>query len=409
MPDALQAIPALEVAELDIQRLPLSEITLHPKNPNIHPEEQIQAIMESLRLDGYIAGTMGIQKSTRMLYKGHGVYMALKRLGCIKADFVVSDLTDEATLALLARDNALSDMSSPDPVKLKAISVELVKMNVPIQRMGYTLKAIEAMQPKREVTEDEAPEVAEVVVSKTGDLWQLGKHRLLCGDSTKAEDVERVMGGEKADMVFTDPPYGMGKEFENDALSDPREFHSAWMKTCPPSAGYLVWYDPKNLSDVIVPAEKLWGHMVDYLHLYKPNDVAFPRHSWIRKSESMIVFGMPEYVEVKPYAHDTYVWNHEGKDKSFYHPAVKPMTVVCDVLSRFLSEITYDPFLGSGTTLIAADQLDRICYGIEIAEKYCDVIIKRYINHVGSDEHVSVERGGKTLTWEQAQKKLKVI
>ncbi len=101
------ATHTLEVAELDLERLPLSEVTPHPKNPNIHSEEQIQAIMESLRLDGYIAGSMGIQRSTRILYKGHGVYESLRRLGCIEADFVVKALTDSATLALLARDNAL--------------------------------------------------------------------------------------------------------------------------------------------------------------------------------------------------------------------------------------------------------------------------------------------------------------
>ncbi len=155
------ASPTLEVATLDIQRLSLSEVTPHSQNPRIHTEEQIQAIMESLRLDGYIAGSMGIQKSTRILYKGHGVYEALLNLRCIEADFVVKDLSDAETLALLARDNALSDMSTNDPVKLKAISVELVEMNVPIQRMGYTLKEITAMQPRKEVTEDEPPAVSE--------------------------------------------------------------------------------------------------------------------------------------------------------------------------------------------------------------------------------------------------------
>lgn len=136
------APPSLEVAELETERLPLSEVTPHPQNARIHTEEQIKAIQESYRLDQYIAGSMCIQRSTRMLYKGHAVYEALYGLGVQEADFVVKDLTDTETLALLARDNALSDMSSNDPVKLKAISVELVEMNVPIQRMGYTLEKI---------------------------------------------------------------------------------------------------------------------------------------------------------------------------------------------------------------------------------------------------------------------------
>jgi len=141
-----KAISPLEVAELDLQRLPLSEVTKHPDNPRVHSLEQIKALKYSLSIDGYIAGSMGIQRSTKRLYKGHGVYEALLGIGCKFADFVVKDLTDAETLALLARDNALSDMSTNDPVKLKAISVNLIEMNVPIQRMGYTLERIEAMQ-----------------------------------------------------------------------------------------------------------------------------------------------------------------------------------------------------------------------------------------------------------------------
>ena len=111
----------LEVVKLDLLTLPLSAVSPHPDNPRIHTEEQIEALMESLRYDGYIAGSMGIQLSRKRLYKGHGVYEALTRLGCIEADFVVKDLTDLETLALLARDNALSDMSTNDPVKLKVV------------------------------------------------------------------------------------------------------------------------------------------------------------------------------------------------------------------------------------------------------------------------------------------------
>jgi len=413
-----QPTPDLEIAELHTQRLPLSEVTAHPQNPRSHSDRQIKELQASLTEHGYAAGSMTVQRSTMRLVKGHGVYEALCGIGCVEADFVVMDMSDDEALLFLARDNRMSDLSSFDVPKLKAITVELKKINVPLERIGFNageLKSLESDWAKSEadnrvVVEDDPPEVAEgEPITQTGDLWHLGKHRVLCADSTCAEDVERVMGGEKADMVFTDPPYGMGKDFENDDISDPREFHSAWMASCPSSAGYLIWYDPKNLSDVIVPAEKQWGHMIDYLHLYKPNDVAFPRQSWIRISESMIVFGVPEYIEVKPYAHDTYVWNHEGKDKSFYHPTVKPMTVVCDVMSRFAADLLFDPFLGSGTTLIAADQLDRVCYGVEIAPKYCDVIAKRYIKHRESSDDVWLERGTDRITWEQISRKVKVI
>jgi hypothetical protein len=149
---------SLEVAELETERLPLSDVSPHPSNARIHTPEQIEAIKRSVELDGYIAGSMCIQRSTRRLYKGHAVYEALSALGVHSADFVVKDLTDAETLALLARDNALSDMSTNDPVKLKAISVELQKMEVNIERMGYDMRQINAMQP--------------VEVRSPGDYWE---------------------------------------------------------------------------------------------------------------------------------------------------------------------------------------------------------------------------------------------
>ena len=207
---------SLEVALLETERLPLSAVTPHPDNPRIHSPEQIKAIQESYRLDGYIAGSMAIQKSTMRLYKGHAVYEAFSGIGVQEADFVVKDLTDSETLALLARDNALSDMSTNDPIKLKSISVNLVEMNVPIQRMGYTMKEINAMQPAKEVTEDDPPSVSEdEPITQTGDLWLLGKHRVLCGDSTKACDVivKRYINHSKFDSA------GVSVEREGEILS----------------------------------------------------------------------------------------------------------------------------------------------------------------------------------------------
>lgn len=180
------------------------------------------------------------------------------------------------------------------------------------------------------------------------------------------------------DMVFTDPPYGMGKDFDNDS-GDMRAFHEKWIPVIKDLAsGFVIWYSPRQVSDLLIPAEKSLGKMKLWLHLYKPNDITFPYKSWIGKSECAVVFGNPNYEEVKPYAHDTYLWNHTGKDKSFYHPSVKPFEVISDMIPRFGRGIFLDPFLGSGTTLIACEQLDRICYGMEISPQYCEIICQRW-------------------------------
>ncbi len=185
--DAENTTATMEIAELQTQRLPLSEVEPHPDNPRIHPPEQITAIQESYRLDGYIAGSMAIQISRKRLYKGHAVYEALSGIGVTHADFVVKELTDAETLALLARDNALSDMSTNDFPKLKEISVKLEKMDVPIERMGQTLESMKELESdwakseadNRVIEEDDPPEVSEgPTTTQTGDLWHLGKHRV---------------------------------------------------------------------------------------------------------------------------------------------------------------------------------------------------------------------------------------
>ena len=145
------------------------------------------------------------------------------------------------------------------------------------------------------IGEDDIPEPKEGRVKK-GDLWLLGDHRLVCGDATSEEDMGVLMGKERADMVFTDPPYGMDKGFKNDKFnskSDKYKFHYNWMKISKDMSDVMLcWYDPKRISEIIIIAhEKLKWEMTDYLHMYKPNDVAFPLHSWIRKSESILIFG----------------------------------------------------------------------------------------------------------------------
>lgn len=442
------AIPALEVAALETERLPLSDVTPHEANPRLHSPEQIKAIEQSLSLDGYIAGSMGIQRSTHTLYKGHGVYQALLNLGCIEADFVVKDLTDAETLALLARDNALSDMSSNDPVKLKVISVELKEMNVPIERMGYTLKEITAMQPAKPVTEDDPPAVSEEKpVTKMGDLWTLGNHKVLCGDSTKREDVERVMDGEKADMGLTSPPYAVGKEYETGVSFEQhlellRSIADRSLETIKPGGFFFVNFGeiaPQSHSSPMTGSDRqcLYPISKDYWQIfhaergmdlyaqrvwYKPfNRLQQP--FWTYKTsiphyqewEHIWTWRLPGGEGDQVYDWDISsraIWdtrNESTDDKPLTrHVAAFPICLPGRAIKAHseAGHIIWEPFLGSGTTLIAADQLDRVCYGLEISPAYTDVIIKRYINHVGSDEHVSVERGGKTLTWEQAQKKL---
>ena len=254
------------------------------------------------------------------------------------------------------------------------------------------------MVPKAtvEVVEDEVPDEVEPR-TKPGDLWLLGRHRLLCGDSTKAEDVERLMAGIQADMMFTDPPYGVsyvGKTkkaltIQNDGEADlPKlldgSFSCAmlatregacWYVAAPP--GPLHWEFARRLMDLGVYRQTLvWvkdsmvlGHS-DYHYKHEPIFYGWKPGASHREP--------PDRTQVS-------VWEIARPKRSEEHPTMKPVELVAKAVgnSSLRGESVYEPFCGSGTTLIAAEQLGRKCYGMEISPQYCDVIVRRWENLTG--------------------------
>ena len=373
---------------MKIETRKITDLKPYAHNPKTHPEEQVDKIARSIEEFGFLVPIL--IDADNSIIAGHGRILAAKKLGLTEIPTIqVDHLTEAQIRAYRIADNRLTE-SAWDLEMLESEIAILEDMDFDIDLTGFDDIELGELFPADPEPEDfdavAAMDDESVPLVQAGELWMLGDHRLLCGDSTKSEDVGRLMGGERADMVFTDPPYGMKKDIIGDELQgdDMREFHKRWMYHFSgiPS---LIWYDPKRMSDVIVVAETLIGRMTDYLHLYKPNDVAYPLYSWIRTSESMMIFCETQHNEVKPYAHDTYLWNHTSKDKSFYHPTVKPIEIVCDVISRFDADIIIDPFGGSGTTLIACEQLNRRCYMMEIDPHYCGVILDRWANYTKED------------------------
>jgi DNA modification methylase len=244
-----------------------------------------------------------------------------------------------------------------------------------------------------EIIEDEPPPVPEEAESKLGEIYQLGRHRLMCGDATKIEDVEKLMGGKKADVVFTDPPYGVDYEgktadklkIENDTNSD------IWQQTvgnfsavvksgasfyvcCPPGNKFkefvIPFEDVCNLASTIIWVKNtlIMGHS-DYQYKHEPII-----YGWLKGGTHSFYGDRTQ----------TTVWEFNKPNSSKLHPTMKPLTLIAKAInnSSKSDDIVLDLFGGSGSTLIAAEQTNRTCYMMELDPKYCDVIRTRFDNFV---------------------------
>lgn len=247
---------------------------------------------------------------------------------------------------------------------------------------------------------DEIPSAPKTPISKLGDLWLLGNHRVLCGDSTDRETVERLMDGKKADMVFTDPPYGMNLDTDYTKMAETKIQSKTYEKVIGDDADY----DASHIFDAFADCKEifLWG--ADWYYSTLPK-----RGSWIvwdkRNEASDGLTGNHFEMLWSKQRHRRTIIRHlwagftaRNADTKRVHPTEKPVKVLSDILERYSqnSAITVDLFLGSGSTLIACEQTDRICYGLELDPAYVDVIVNRWCKLTGKFD---VIRNGEKFTW----------
>jgi DNA modification methylase len=262
-----------------------------------------------------------------------------------------------------------------------------------------------------EIIEDEAPEVPEDPITQVGDLWRCGKHRVFCGDATKAEDVTRVMQGKKADMIFTDPPYGVSYADKNaflnaidkgNGIQDKIEgdhqnvadmkklwikaFELAFQYSRAGASYYICSPQGRELMTMMISVMEA-GWTLKQSIIWVKNNHVLGRSDYHYKHEPLL-YGWKE----SPHSFyggtgETTVWEIDKPHKSELHPTQKPIELSTRAIKNSSKEnnLIFDFFLGSGTTLIAADQLNRICYGMEIEPKYVDVTCQRFFNLTGID------------------------
>ena len=383
----------------ELRRVPASELHPNPKNWRTHPKEQLDAIRGILAEVGFAGAELAreLPDGSLQLIDGHA---RAEIAGDAVVPVLVLDVTDAEADKILATFDPIGAMAEADAVKLDAILREVETGSEALADMLTALAEDNGIldglnEASGEVVEDEVPEPPVDPITKPGDLWILGRHRLLCGDSTKAEDVERVMGGERADCVFTDPPYNIASENNiyaadcSKAMSDLKD--AAWdhdfhllpaLEQIPMSDNVSVYIcTSHHLAPLIWEWMKRWADHYSWCVWSKPNPMpSLSKRHWTWSAELITYATRGKHTFNFPKdGHALCVWTFNKKSDGS-HPTQKPLEVAAHGISHSSNpgDCIFDGFSGSGTTLIAAEQLNRTCYGIEISPAYCDVIVKRW-------------------------------
>jgi len=348
----------------------ISKITPYIKNAKLHPKKQVEKVAASIKEFGFnqpiVIDRQGV------IIVGHGRFEAAKLLGMTDVPVVEVDLTEEQAKAYRLADNKLNE-SEWD---MKLAVDELKELSEEMQVLtGFDLDLLIEPDEKDDEIPENVPPMAQL-----GDLYQLGNHRVLCGDSTKIEDVLRLMGGIKADMVFTDPPYGFNYEKKSTGESiqnDGEEFEDVIRKAVENIEGDC----PKYICGDFRTCEKLkmacasLGEPTNLIVWKKP--VQQRLHKWEYCHEFIWYFGKNGSGFV-----DGNVWECK-REIAKMHPTIKPVELIQRAILAHEGESVVDLFGGSGSTLIACEKTNRICYMMELDEKYVDVIIARWEDYTG--------------------------
>lgn len=361
----------------------INDIKPYEKNPRKN-DSAVDAVANSIREFGFKVPVV-IDKDN-IIVCGHTRYKAAKKLGlevvpCVIAD----DLTDEQIKAYRLADNKVSELAEWD---IDLLGEELDDIfDIDMSDFGFDLSEEEE---ETEIIEDEVPQEVEQI-AKQGDIYQLGNHRLMCGDSTSIDDVKKLMDGSKMDMLFTDPPYGMGLDTDYSSLN--------WgdRKGKKYEQGIVDDFNPKMIDIILslnVKETFLWG--ADYFseYLINKND-----GSWIvwdktlasngdagSNSEFELCWSKQKHKrEVIHFNWFRYFGLSQQDEKTRIHPAQKPLQVITPFLEKYSDKQNnvLDLFGGSGSTLIACEQLDRNCFMMELDPHYVDVIIARWEKFTG--------------------------
>ena len=371
---------------MQIKLAEISNIKPYENNPRKLSEQAIKKVAMSLKEYGFRQPI--VVDKNMVIVAGHTRYRASKKLGLKQVPIsVIYNLSEEQINAYRIADNRTAEESEWDNELLKMEIKELEAKDFKLDLLGFNEDQLNDIlfEEKQGLTdEDEVPETPEEPISKLGDIWKLGNHRVMCGDSTFIDNIDLLTKKEKIDMVFTAPPYNIDyqgvkdkRKIKNDKMDDESfvDFLTSSLLGCETMYVCCSWQYAHLFREAMIKIARkpkamiIWDKVNPAQHL----DKYFKQHE--------IIYYYGDFGGQKTLRGD--VWNLKRK-KNTLHPTMKPVELITMALTDQKDKKTvYDGFLGSGSTLIACEKLDRICYGMELDPKYCDVIIKRWENFTG--------------------------
>ena len=403
----------------EMQLVDIPKLIPYVNNARTHNVQQINKLRSSLREFGFINPVI-IDRDFNVI-AGHGRIMAAKEEGINEVPCVFVDyLTEAQKKAYILADNRMAMDAGWDEELLKVEIEALQAEDFDLSLTGFDESELSGFFDTADDAKDDDfdvdAELEKPPVTKSGDLWLLGNHRLLCGDSTKAETYEMLMNGKKANLVVTDPPYnvnyqGTAGKIKNDNLENDKFYQflfdafTCMEKAMADDASIYVFHaDTEGLNFRKAFADA--GFYLSGTCIWKKQSLVLGRSPYQWQHEPCL-FGWKKNGKHQWYSDrkQTTIWEFDKPKKNGDHPTMKPVPLIAYPIknSSMSNCIVLDPFGGSGSTLIACEQTNRICHTIELDEKYCDVIIKRYIEQVGTSENVSVVRDGKTIRFDDLE------
>lgn len=400
----------------EMQLIDINRLVPYANNSRTHSKEQILKIRSSLRQFGFVNPCL-IDRDYNIL-AGHGRVAAAKEEGYKEVPCVfVDDLTPAQKKAYIIADNRMALDAGWDEELLKVEMEELQEMGFDLEFTGFDEKELAAYFDEGKTAEDDDFDLTKALeaaaFAEKGDRWHVGRHVLYVGDATSAEDVDKLMGGAVANMCTVDPPYGVsfkswdGLEIKNDSLKDDefgeflsKSFENIKNHLAPGGCCYVFHAD--SLTEIFRSAFKKYFHLSAVCIWVK--NALVPGWGDYQYRHEPVLYGYLNNDKNHSFYGDrkqTTVWEF-NKQTSFHdHPTSKPIDLMTYPIRNSSQEngIVLDTFGGSGSTLIACEQMNRTCYTMELDEKYASVILRRFVEDTGKADEVYVERNGEKLMY----------